>query len=210
MTLRVFRKMLVCALLLAGLSGCWRPPGFGVGGKYNDALNEMGKAPRGGKVNQAVADLEYVVRRNPRYRDSLTQLGRAYYYAGRYSSAFEVLKRSLALNKDDEIGWIVMALTQLQRGDDQQGLESFKGGLTLLAKATRSGYKEITDEFWDSRGVVRRALRRCISLARRGVDEKRKILRAGELLLHHIDREIYDAEAYREHSEYQDNKRVKE
>ena len=172
MMLRVFRKMLVCALLLAGLSGCGRPAGVGVGGKYNDALNELGKTPRGGKVNQAVADLEYVVRRNPRYRDSLTQLGRAYYYTGRYPSAFEVLKRSLALNKDDEIGWIVMGLTQLQRGDDQQGLESFKGGLTLLAKATRSGYKEITDEFWDSRGVVRRALRRCISLAREGVERE--------------------------------------
>ena len=210
MILMVSRKILVCALLLAGLSGCWRPPGLGVGGKYNDALTEMGKTQSGGEVNEAITDLEYVVRRNPRYRDSLTQLGRAYYYAGRYATAFEVLKRSLALNKDDEIGWIVMGLTQLRRGDDRQGLESFKGGLTLLAKATRSGYKDITEEFWDSRGVVRRALRRCISLARKGVDEKHKILRAGELLLHRIDREIYDSEADQEQKEYQDNKRVRE
>ena len=166
----------------------------------------MGKTPRGGEVNRAVTDLEYVVRRNPRYRDSLTQLGRAYYYARRYPSAFEVLKRSLALNKDDEIGWIVMGLTQMQRGDDQRGLESFKGGLTLLAKATRSGYKEITEEFWDSRGVVRRALRRCIALARNGVAEKRNIFRAGELLLHRIDGALYDGEADREYSEYQDRK----
>ena len=200
----ICRKMLVCALLLAGLSGCWRPPGIGVGGKYNDALNEMGKTAGGGNVNQAIADLEYVVRRNPRYRDSLTQLGRAYYYAGRYPSAFEVLKRSLALNGNDEIGWIVMGLTQMRRGDDQRGLDSFKGGLTLLATATHSGYRDITDEFWDSQGAVRRALRRCITLARKGVGEKHRILRAGEALLHRVDRAIYDGEAEREYSEYQD------
>ena len=209
MNLKVLRKVFVCALLLAGLSGCWRPAGFGVGGKYNDALTEMGKSPSGGDVNRAITDLEYVVHRNPRYRDSVTQLGRAYYYAGRYPSAFEVLKRSLALNKDDEIGWIVMGLTQLRRGDDQRGLESFKGGLTLLARATRSGYKDIRDEFWDSHGVVRRTLRRSIGLARGGVGEKRKLLRAGELLLHRIHRVIDESEAYREQSEYDDNRKVR-
>lgn len=208
MNLMVSRKVFVGALLLAGLSGCWRPAGIGVGGKYNDALTEMAKTPRGGQVSRVIADLEYVVRRNPRYRDSLTQLGRGYYYAGRYAAAFEVLKRSLALNKDDEIAWIVLGLTQMRLGDDRQGLESVKGGLTLLAKATRSGYRDITDEFWDSHGVVRRALRRSISLARNGLSEKRQLLRAGELLLHRIDRVTYESEAYREQKEYLDNKKV--
>ncbi len=195
---------------MAGLSGCWRPSGIGVGGKYNDALNEMGKTLRGGQARKAIVDLQYVVSRNPRYKDSLTQLGRAYYYAGRYGDAFDVVKRGLALNRDDEIGWLVLGLTQMQRGDDEGGLASFKGGLTLLAKATREGYRDIPDEFWDTRGVVRRALRRSISLARKGVGEKRRIIQAGELLLHRVDRELYDAEQLQSHSEYLDSRRDRE
>lgn len=202
--------VVVCGVLLAVLSGCWRPAGIGVGGNYNDGLLELGKTQRGGNVNKAIVHLEYVVRRNPKYLDSLTQLGRAYYYAGRYGSAFEVLKRALALNREDEIGWVVLGLTQLQRGDDEAGLESFRGGLTLLAKATRTGYKDLPEEFWDSRGVVRRALRSSISLARKGVAEKRRIIQAGELLLHRIDRELYDAERDQSHSEYLDQRRDKE
>ncbi len=187
-------KLLVCALVLGGLAGCWRPPGIGVGGKYNDALTELGKTQRGGNVNRAIVDLEYVARKNPRYKDSLTQLGRAYYYAGRYSAAIEVLKRAVTVNRDDEVAWIVIGLTQLRRGDDEAGLASVRGGLTLLAKATRNGYKDFKEEYWDRRGVVRRSLRRSVSLARKGVGEKRRILLAGEVLLHRIDRELYDAE----------------
>ncbi len=206
---RLLRGVVVCGFLAAGLAGCWKPAGIGVGGKYNDALSELGKTPRGGQARKAIVDLEYVVRRNPEYLDSLTQLGRAYYYAGRYGRAFEVLKRALALNRKDEIGWIVLGLTQMQRGDDEAGLDSFKGGLTLLAKATQDGYKDFTEEFWDTRGVVRRALRRSISLARKGVGEKRRLVRAGELLLHRIDRGLYDAEQYRSNSEYLDTRRDK-
>lgn len=202
--------VVVCGFLVAGLSGCWRPAGIGVGGNYNDGLLELGKTQRGGNVRKAIVHLEYVVRRNPRYKDSLTQLGRAYYYAGRYGSSFEVLKRALALNREDEIGWIVLGLTQLQKGDDVAGLESFKGGVTLLAKATKDGYKEIPDEFWDTRGVVRRALRRSISMARKGIADKRGIIQAGELLLHRVDRELYDAEQNQSHSEYLDSRRDRE
>lgn len=205
--MRFLVSVVVAGILVTGLAGCWRPGGIGVGGSYNDAVLEMGKTPRGGNVNKAIVDLEYVVRRNPKYLDSLTQLGRAYYYAGRYGSAFEVLKRSLALNREDEIGWIVLGLTQMRRGEDDEGLESFKGGLTLLAKATKNGYKELPEEFWDSRGVVRRALRRGISLARRGIGEKRRIIQAGELLLHRVDGEVYDTEQYQSHSEYLDRRR---
>ena len=207
---RLLSAVVVCGFLLTGLPGCWRPGGVGVGGNYNDGLLELGKTQRGGNVNKAIVHLEYVVRRNPKYLDSLTQLGRAYYYAGRYGSAFEVLKRALALNREDEIGWVVLGLTQLQRGDDEVGLESVRGGLTLLAKATREGYKDFSEEFWDSRGVVRRALRRSISVARKGVAEKRRIIQSGELLLHRIDRELYDAEQNQSHSEYLDQRRDRE
>jgi tetratricopeptide (TPR) repeat protein len=199
--------VIVSSLLVAALSACWRPAGIGVGGNYNDAVLELGKTQRGGNVRKAIVHLEYVVRGNPKYKDSLTQLGRAYYYAGRYGSSFEVLKRALAVNREDEIGWIVLGLTQMQRGDDEVGLGSFKGGLSLLAKATQDGYKEIPEEFWDTRGVVRRALRRSISLARKGVSEKRRIIQSGELLLHRVDGEIYDAEQYQSQSEYIDSLR---
>ena len=206
----LFGAVVVSCVLLTSLSGCWRPAGIGVGGNYNDALLELGKTQRGGNVRKAIVHLEYVVRRNPKYKDSLTQLGRAYYYAGRYGSAFEVLKRALALNREDGIGWIVLGLTQMRQGDDEAGLESFKGGLTLLVNATKEGYQEIPDEFWDGRGVVRRALRRSISLARKGVVEERRIIQSGELLLHRVDRELYDAEQDQSVSEYLDSRRDRE
>ena len=207
MTWGLLGAVVVSSILVTSISGCWRPAGIGVGGNYNDALLELGKTQRGGDVRKAIGHLEYVVRRNPKYKDSLTQLGRAYYYAGRYGSSFEVLKRALALNRKDEIGWIVLGLTQMRQGDDEAGLESFKGGLTLLVQATKEGYREIPDEFWDRRGVVRRALRRSISLARKGVVEKRRIIQSGELLLHRVDRELYDAEEDQKLSEYLDSRR---
>ena len=210
LTSGLVRVLMVSCIVLGGLSGCWRPAGIGVGGNYNDALLELGKTQRGGNVRKAIVHLEYVVRRNPKYKDSLTQLGRAYYYARRYGSSFEVLRRALALNREDEIGWIVLGLAQMEQGDDEAGLESFKGGLTLLAKATKDGYQEIPDEFWDTRGVVRRALRRSISLARKGVGEKSRIIQSGELLLHRVDGELYDAERIQSHSEYLDSKRDRE
>ena len=95
----------------------------------------------------------------------------------------------------------------MQQGDDEAGLKSFKGGLTLLVRATREGYQEIPDEFWDARGLVRRALRRSIALARKGVVEKRRIIQSGELLLHRVDRGLYDAEQDQRLSEYLDSRR---
>lgn len=206
----LLRAVVVSSILVTSLAGCWRPAGIGVGGNYNDALLELSKTRRGGNVTKAIGHLEYVVRRDPKYKDSLTQLGRAYYYAGRYGSSLEVLKRALALNRQDEIGWIVLGLTQLQQGEDEAGLESFKGGLTLLVQATKEGYREIPDEFWDTRGVVRRAVRRSISLARRGVVEKQRIIQSGETLLHRVDRELYDAEENQRLSEYLDSRRDRE
>ena len=203
-------RVLLCGAALAVASGCWRPAGIGVGGKYNDAVTELGKTRRGGEVNKAIVNLEYVARKDPTYRDGLTQLGRAYYYARRYQAAFDVLKRALALNDKDEIGWFVMGLTQFRQGDDEKALQSVRGGLTLLAKSMRDGYKDFTLEFWDVRGVVRRTLRRNITLARKGVTEKERLLVAGEELLHRIDRGLYDAEQDRSDSEYLDTRRDKD
>ena len=204
---RLTFKLVVLALVAAGLAGCWRPAGIGVGGKYIDAINELGKNRKGGNVRKAIVDLQYVVRRDPRYRDSLTQLGRAYYYAGRYTAAMDVLKRALAVNEKDEIAWLVVGLTQFRQGEDEKGLASYKGGLTLLAKATSDGYRDFTAEFWDVKGTVRRSLRRNISLARKGASQKSRIIVAGEDLLHRIDGQLYEAEADRDHADYLKNKK---
>jgi len=147
-----------------------------------------------GSIAGAVQNLEYVVSKDPFYLDSLAQLGRAYYYAGRYKHAFQVLTRAVKVNPEDEIAWIVLGLTQLRLGDDTQGLESFKGGITLFIKHSQDGYKDIDNIFWDTRGVVRRTVRRSIFLSRKGVDEKKKVIRIGEILLNRIDRELYQAD----------------
>lgn len=198
---KVHLAIVASLLLIFTLSGCssegdsagfriWRPKGFGVGGTYNEARNEL----RTGQISKAIRDLEYVVRKDPFYEDSLAQLGRAYYMAGRYEHAFQVLKRAVAAKPQDETGWIVLGLTQLRLGDDDQGVESFKAGITLFIKHSQDGYKDIEYIFWDTRGVVRRTVRRSVFLSRKGVEEKNKIIQIGELLLARIDRELYQAD----------------
>ena len=148
----------------------------------------------GGNIPAAITHLEDAVRKDPFYLDSLSQLGRAYYYGGLYKRAFEVLKRAVAVNEQDEIGWIVLGLTQLRLGDDEKGVESFKGGITLFIKNSKEGYKDIDHLFWDTRGVVRRTVRRSVFLSRKGAEEKKKIIRIGEILLKRIDRELFQAD----------------
>jgi tetratricopeptide (TPR) repeat protein len=173
------------AIGLLSLLACGRPTGFGIGGRYLDAKTEIAK-PRG-NLNKAISDLDYVVRRDPFYKDSLTLLGRAYYKSRRYRDAFQILRRALAVNREDEIAQIVMALTQLRLGDDERGLERFKGGITLLLQASKDGYRGY--EFWDAKGVIRRALRRAVIFASRGLEEKKRIIQIGEILLARIDDE---------------------
>lgn len=168
------------------VASCWRPAGIGVGGRYLDAKLEVVK-PRGGDLNKAVSNLEDVVVRDPFYRDSLTLLGRAYYKQGRYRDALQVLKRSLAVNREDEIAWIALGLTQLRLGDGANGLESLKGGLTLLSKASRDGYKGI--QFWDRNGHVRVALRRAVLAVAKGLEDGEGVIRSGEVLLARVDDE---------------------
>jgi len=128
-----------------------------------------------------------VVRRDPYYEDSLTLLGRAYYNNRRYRDAFQILKRALAVNREDEIAWITLGLAQLRLGDDVRGLENFKGGITLLLKVSKDGYRGLED--WDINRLVRGALRKAVFYAAKGLEEKKRIIRTGEILLARIDDE---------------------
>lgn len=168
------------------LVGCARPPGFGVGGRYLDAKQEMANA-RSGDITKTITLLESVAVKDPQYKDTLTLLGRAYYRAGRYADALQVLKRALALDKKDEIAWIALGLAQLQVGDDDNGLDSFKGGITLLSRVAKEGYRRVDD--WDKKGLVRSALRRAAFAVLKGVENKPAVIESGETLLTRIDQE---------------------
>lgn len=166
--------------------GCGRPQGFGLGGGYLEGKREVTRG-RGGDIDLAIVKLENVVKRDPLYGDSLTLLGRAYYKRGRYKDASQILQRAVVVDKKDEIAWTVLGLTQMRVGDDQRGRETLKGGLTLLARATKNGYKDI--EFWDRNRAVASALRRTVFLATKGLEEKENLIRQTEELLQRIDDE---------------------
>jgi len=89
----------ICYSLLAFLFalGCGRPSGIGIGGRYLDAKFDVWR-PRG-DVNGAITKLEYIVKQDPLYKNSLTLLGRAYYKSRRYRDAFQILKRAVAVNR---------------------------------------------------------------------------------------------------------------
>lgn len=180
------RFAIYCLLfVLLFVLGCGRPGGIGIGGRYLDAKFEIWR-PRG-NIAAAIDKLEYIVKRDPLYKDSLTILGRAYYKSRRYRDAFQILKRALAVNREDEIAWITMGLTQLRLRDDERGLESFKGGITLLLKVSKDGYRGL--DVWDVNGSVRRSIRKAVLFAAKGLEEKKKIIRIGEILLDRIDEE---------------------
>lgn len=141
-----------------------------------------------GYLDYAVLYLEQVVTKDPRLEGALTFLGRAYYQQGRYQYALEILKRALAVNKMDEIAWLAIGLTQLRLGEDQRGINSIKAGLTLFAKASKSGYRGFSN--WDSNGLVRQAMRRAVlQVARAGLAEKQRTIESCELLFRRIDEE---------------------
>lgn len=168
------------------LLGCARPSGVGVAGRYIDGKAELIKNGAG-DTTKAVNLLESVAKDDPFYKDSLTLLVWAYYRSGRYRDALQMAQRSLAVNAKDEIAWIAFGLTQLRLGDDDAGLESLKGGITLLSKASKPGYRGI--DFWDRQGSVRRALSRTAFFVMKGVGEKDTIIRSAEHLLSTIDQE---------------------
>lgn len=178
---------LLFSLGLLIVLGCSQPQWhFGVGGRYNKAKDEVTKR-RGEDLDKAVSNLEGIAAENPTYRDSLTLLGRAYYKKARYRDAYLILQRALAVNKEDEIAWLILGLAQMRLGENHKGLESIKGGLTLLGKAMKDGYKGFDQ--WDRAGQVSSSLRRTIFLAQKGLDERDDLIRATENLIVRIDDE---------------------
>jgi len=171
------------------LFGCSRPIfaiGIGTDGKYLEAREEITRR-RGGNIDRAIVNLEGVVREDPTYRESLMLLGRAYYMKGRYRDAFQILQRSLAVNPEDEIAWLVLGTTQLRLGDDEKGLKAIQGGLTHLSKASREGYRGYT--YWDRAGKVRVELRRAIIVALKGTEAKENLVATVENVLRAVDEE---------------------
>jgi tetratricopeptide (TPR) repeat protein len=161
-------------------------PRFGVGGRYEEGFDQFMRG-RAGDMNVAVTSLEYVVSQDPTYKKSLTYLGRAYYQKGRYQDAFAVLQRALAVNKEDEIAWIALGVTQLRLNQTDKGIESLKGGITLASRVMVDGYHNYM--YWDTRGLVSASMRRSAFLITKGPDEKDGIIQNTERLLALVDAE---------------------
>jgi tetratricopeptide (TPR) repeat protein len=181
---------LTLLVLLTALSACGRPPALGLTGEYLEGKREVMRG-RGANLDLAIGSLEAVVKQDPLYQDSLTLLGRAYYQRARYTDAFAILQRAVAVNQDDEIAWTVLGLSQMRMGYDEKGLETLKGGLTLLSRASKDGYKGI--EFWDRNRHVASALRRTVFLATKGLEDRENLIAQTETLLQRIDDEEWRA-----------------
>ena len=193
---------LLTLIFLIALIGCTHSiPRFGIGGRYEEGRDQFFRG-KGGDMDRAVEALEYVVSRDPLYKDSLTYLGRAYYRKGRYQDAFAILQRAVAVNKEDEVAWIALGLTQMRLGQADNAMASLKGGITLAHKAMVEGYHN--HKFWDSRGVVRGALRRSAFLLAKGLEEKDNIIQANDRLLALVD----DEENFNKNSLLQNNRQV--
>ncbi len=173
--------------VIAICAGCTHAiPRFGVGGRYEEGLDQFLRG-RAGNMDVAVAAFEYVVSQDPTYKKSLTYLGRAYYRKGRYQDAFAVLQRALAVDKDDEMAWIALGLTQLRLNQVDKGIESLKGGITLASRVMVDGYRNYL--FWDTRGLVHASIRRSAFLITKGPDDKAGIIQSTEQLLALVDAE---------------------
>ena len=138
-------------------------------------------------MDRAVTSLEYVVSQDPTYKKSLTYLGRAYYRKERYKDAYAILQRAVAIDKDDEIAWLALGVTELRLGQNEKGVETLKGGVTLASKVLVEGYHNY--ERWDIRGTVKTSVRRCAFYLTKGVEEKENIIQSTDRLLTLIDDE---------------------
>ena len=161
-------------------------PRFGVGGKYEEGKDQFFRG-RGGDMDKAVVSLEYVVSQDPTYKKSLTYLGRAYYRKERYKDAYVILQRAVQVDKDDEIAWLALGVTELRLGQNEKGVETLKGGITLASKALVEGYHNY--ERWDIRGNIKASVRRCAFYLTKGVEEKENIIQSTDRLLALIDDE---------------------
>jgi tetratricopeptide (TPR) repeat protein len=175
------------AIVCLGAVSCSNTlPRFGVGGRYEEGKDQFFRG-RGGDMDKAVVSLEYVVSQDPTYKHSLTYLGRAYYRKERYKDAYVILQRAVAVNKDDEIGWLALGVTELRLGQNEKGIETLKGGITLASKVLVEGYHNY--DRWDIRGTVKTSVRRCAFYLTKGVEEKENIIQSTERLLAQIDDE---------------------
>ena len=183
------RQLVGCVLSLVFLSlACNHAvPYFGVGGRYEEGKQQFLRG-RGGNMDTAVTALETVVSQDPTYKDSLTYLGRAYYNKGRYQDAFAILQRALVINRDDEVAWIAFGLAQLRLGQNNAGIESLKGGLTLASKVMVDGYQNFI--YFDTRGLIRAQIRRSAFLVTKGIEEKNNIIASTDRLLALVDDEV--------------------
>jgi tetratricopeptide (TPR) repeat protein len=178
---------LFAAIVCLGAASCSNTlPRFGVGGRYEEGKDQFFRG-RGGDMDKAMVSLEYVVSQDPTYKKSLTYLGRAYYRKERYKDAYAILQRAVAVNKDDEIAWLALGVTELRLGQNQKGIETLKGGITLASKVLVEGYNNY--ERWDLRGTVRTAIRRSAFYVAKGVEEKENIIQSTDRLLAVIDDE---------------------
>jgi tetratricopeptide (TPR) repeat protein len=178
-----FIAVLVC---LGAVSCSNTIPRFGLGGRYEEGKDQFFRG-RGGDMDQAVVSLEYVVSQDPTYKNSLTYLGRAYYRKERYKDAYMILQRAVAVNKDDEIAWLALGVTELRLGQNEKGIETLKGGITLASRVLVEGYHNY--ERWDIRGTIRASVRRCAFYLTKGVEEKENIIQSTDRLLALIDDE---------------------
>jgi tetratricopeptide (TPR) repeat protein len=175
------------AIVCLGALACSNTlPKFGVGGRYEEGKDQFFRG-RGGDMDKAVVSLEYVVSQDPTYKNSLTYLGRAYYRKERYKDAYVILQRAVAVNRDDEIAWLALGVTELRLGQNEKGIETLKGGITLASKVLVEGYHNY--DRWDLRGAVRTSVRRSAFYLTKGVEEKENIIQSTERLLAQIDDE---------------------
>ena len=186
----VISEYILCGICCLLIVGCSRPEfmtGMGTGGTYLQGKEEITRR-RGGDVDKAIVSLEKVVMQDPTYKDSLTLLGRAYYKKGRFPDAHQVLQRALAVSPSDEIAWLTLGITQLRLNDDDKGIKSLQGGLTLFNRNSVSGYRGF--RYWDRAGNVKAATRRAIFVVSKGSEAKREdTIRSIESLLGLIDEE---------------------
>jgi hypothetical protein len=91
------------------------------------------------------------------------------------------------VNKDDEIAWLALGVTELRLGQNEKAIETLKGGVTLASKVLVEGYHNY--DRWDLRGTVRASIRRSAFYLTKGVEEKENIIQTTERLLAQIDDE---------------------
>jgi tetratricopeptide (TPR) repeat protein len=144
--------------------------------------------PQNTPGKDAIPYLERAVAESAHYKDSLTLLGKAYYYDGRFQDAAAILQRALVVNHEDEIAWMAFGLARMRLGDHQKGLEALRGGITLFSKASRPGYHGFPN--WDQKGAVRNSMRRAgFQLVNEQTASKENIIADCELLLRTVDAE---------------------